>query len=108
MCGNCCRGEGFVRIKADEAPRIAEFLGLSLDEFLRRYTRTPEIKSQARAGDLWFVDKPGLEQDCIFLENNLCTINPVKPQQCIGFPLKWRTSDIMDYCVGMQRTEHEG
>ena len=103
MCGNCCRGEGYVRIRSDEAPRIAAYLGLSLDDFLARYTRTPEIPSQAAAGDLWFIDKPGPEQECIFLENNLCAINPVKPEQCIGFPLKWRTPDIMEYCVGMQR-----
>lgn len=103
MCGNCCRGEGYVRISPEEGRRIAEHLGLSHEDFLARYTREPEIRSHAEAGDLWLIDKPGPEQECIFLENNLCAVNPVKPVQCIGFPLKWRTPDVMDYCVGMQR-----
>ncbi len=103
MCGNCCRGEGYVRIRPDDARRIARHLGLELAEFHARYCREAEMKSHREAGDVWLVDKGGPDLDCIFLEGNLCSVNDVKPEQCLGFPTKWRTPDIMDYCVGMQR-----
>lgn len=92
-----------MRITRDEVTRIAAYLNLEEDAFLERYCREPEIRSHREAGDLWLIDRPGPEMDCIFLENNLCAINPVKPVQCIGFPLKWRTPDVMDYCEGMRR-----
>lgn len=102
MCGNCCRGEGYVRITRAEAAAIAEHLEIPVDEFAARYTRQPETADQREAGDLWLLDKPGPEQECIFLENNRCRIHEVKPGQCIGFPLRWRTPDVLEYCVGMQ------
>ncbi len=106
-CGNCCRGEGYVRVTPEELARIAghlklEMPGLELPDFLDQYTRKPEIPAHADTGDLWLIDQPGPEQECVFLENNRCKIHSVKPAQCIGFPTKWRTPDIMDYCVGMQ------
>ena len=103
MCGNCCRGDGYVRVGPAEAERIAAYLGLSPDEFRARYAPEPEVPAQAAAGDLWLTEKPGPERDCIFLEENLCRVNPVKPDQCVGFPMSWRTPDVMDYCEGMRR-----
>jgi uncharacterized protein len=102
LCGNCCRGEGFVRVRAHEIPRIAEYLRLSQEDFLATLCREPENAEHTAEGDTWLLDRPGPLQECIFLENNRCRINAVKPEQCLGFPLKWRTPDIMDYCVGMQ------
>lgn len=102
MCGNCCRGEGYVRILASEVDGIAEYLGITRDEFLRNYTRVPDDREQAQLGDVWLMDRPGPLKECIFLEGNLCRINAAKPIQCIGFPMKWRTPDIVEYCVGMQ------
>lgn len=84
--------------------RIAAHLDIAHEEFSASYTREAEIVDQAAVGDVWLTDKPGPEQECIFLENNRCVINDVKPTQCIGFPTKWRTPDIMDYCEGMRRT----
>lgn len=91
-----------MRITADEANRIAEYLGLEIHNFRTTYTRPPDDPAQAAAGDLYLLEKPGPGQECIMLEENLCRINPVKPSQCVGFPLKWRTPDIMDYCEGMR------
>lgn len=102
MCGNCCRGDGYVRVTPKDIKRMAEYLGITETDFIATYTKTPEIPSHAEAGDLWVIEKDVPERDCIFLENNRCVVHPVKPVQCIGFPMKWRTPDIMDYCVGMQ------
>lgn len=102
-CGNCCRGEGFVRVSPEEQRAMAAYLGIGLEEFQRLYTRPPEIAEHAAAGDLWLRDQPGPEQACIFLgPDNSCRVHPVKPQKCKDFPLKWRTPDVMEYCVGLR------
>lgn len=102
-CGNCCRGEGYVRVTPADVSRMAAHLQMSVTEFIEKFTEEPEIKEQADAGDLWLKDKPGTEQDCIMLHNNLCIVHPAKPVQCVGFPMKWRTPDFMDYCEGMRK-----
>ncbi len=102
-CGNCCRGEGYVRVTTSDIERMAAHLQITPTVFMDIYTREPEIKQQAEAGDLWLLDKPGPEQECILLQQNLCKVHPEKPVQCVGFPMKWRTPDIMDYCEGMKK-----
>lgn len=101
-CGNCCRGDGYVRITPEEAAKVAEFLGLNLEAFLADYTRTPEIEKHAQAGDYWLIDRFEPEQACVFLEANGCLIQPVKPVHCQGFPLRWRTPNAQAYCKGLQ------
>ena len=82
-CGNCCRWEGVVHVRENELPPIAHFLGISVEEFIDKYTRL----SSDRKG-LVYADKP--DGSCMFQdENNLCTINPVKPLQCATFPYDW-------------------
>lgn len=103
MCGNCCRGDGYVRVTPEDVVRMAENLNMDPEQFKANYTRTPEVLSQAQEGDLWLLDKPGPEQECIMLQDNRCRVHAAKPTQCVGFPLKWRTPDIMDYCEGMRR-----
>lgn len=95
-CGNCCRGEGFVKVTAADARNIAAFLQISTEEFYELYT----IKMDAM---FWLKDKPN--KDCIFLEGSLCRVNSVKPQQCRDFPWKWRTIDIGSYCHGVREQE---
>lgn len=82
---------------------MAAHLQIGTREFITRYTEVPEIQEQADAGDLWLQDKPGPEGECILLHENLCGVHPHKPVQCVGFPMKWRTPDFMDYCEGMQK-----
>jgi Fe-S-cluster containining protein len=86
----------------DDIARAAQLLGISVDAFCAAYTRAPEIAEHAQVGDLWLIDKPGPEMECVFLDGNRCRIHLAKPTQCIGFPLKWRTPDVLDYCIGMQ------
>jgi len=81
-CTACCRWPGDVRLKDGEIARLAAFKGLSEDEFIQRFTRL----RRDRAG-LALLDKPNHE--CIFLEGNDCTVQPVKPQQCRDFPNRW-------------------
>jgi hypothetical protein len=40
---------------------------------------------------------------CIFLEGvNICSIQPVKPQQCRDFPNKWRFDGWREKCEALE------
>ena len=101
-CGNCCRGEGYVRITSAEVAAIACHLGMTIEAFVARYAQAPWIPEHAQAGDFWLVDKAGADPECVFLEQNRCLIEPVKPRHCRDFPMRWRTPNVHDYCVGMR------
>lgn len=81
-CGACCTNHdsyAYVYLESGETERIAEFLGLPVDEFVGRYTETDEgwpILSMATP-------------DCPFLDGARCGIYPVRPVQCRTFPF-WR------------------
>jgi Fe-S-cluster containining protein len=79
QCGNCCTGsQGYVWVSPRDQAAIADHLGLDPEVFLKRYTRRI-------AHLLSLVDKPN--GDCIFLsEDHRCSIQPVKPRQCLTFP----------------------
>lgn len=87
MCGNCCSGpEGYVLFTDEEAAAMAARLGLSADEFLKKYTRkTPAGRS------LREVPSPfGL--DCVFLDRKtipgkaICSVYEDRPMQCRTWP----------------------
>ena len=85
-CGNCCRWDGVVYAKEEEFPAIAEYLGITVEELIDKYTRL----SDDRKGLVYCCKS---DNSCIFLDsNNLCSINPVKPKQCSTFPYDWKVS----------------
>jgi Fe-S-cluster containining protein len=83
-CGACCRRPGYVWLSAPDLTRLAGHLGLPIDEFRRRYTRTVIIDGQ---------DEPGVcltkaAHGCIFLDDatNACKVHAARPTQCRIFP----------------------
>lgn len=95
-CGNCCRWPGDVNITPQEAPVIANFLGIGENEFIERYTRL----NSKRSG-LSIIDKPNGE--CVFLEGiNTCKIQAVKPVQCSGFPNVWNFPGWREVCEAVE------
>ncbi|MCB1229247.1 MAG: YkgJ family cysteine cluster protein [Verrucomicrobiae bacterium] len=90
-CGNCCRWPGEVPVSDQEIRDIALFLGIPETIFIEQYTQL----RLNRAG-LTLIDQP--DGACIFLEDNACTINPVKPDQCRGFPNRWNFAGWRDLC----------
>jgi Fe-S-cluster containining protein len=102
QCGNCCRGSGFVRITPEDAERIAQFLNIKLSSFYNQYTFCPDglMSGQAECSERWLLDTEA--DECVFLENNLCRIHPVKPAQCRSFPSRWRPRDFLRHCKGIQ------
>lgn len=92
-CGNCCRVEGYVHVGAAEVDRLAEFMGLSVEEFTREFTRL----TGDRQG-LSLAEQAG--GACVFLDaDNYCLVEPVKPEQCRGFPHAWRFSGFERVCA---------
>ncbi|NLT69657.1 MAG: YkgJ family cysteine cluster protein [Verrucomicrobiaceae bacterium] len=81
-CGNCCRWPGEVPLSDAELDRIADFLGMSLHDFIAEYTDL-----RLNRNGLTLIEKPNHE--CIFLDGIDCRIQAVKPDQCAGFPNQW-------------------
>ena len=78
MCGACCYGEGGIFLKGRERERIADFLGLSVGEFLQRYCET-------RHDRLYL--KVGRDNYCVFYDRGKkCLIHPAKPGRCLLWP----------------------
>lgn len=100
-CTACCRWPGDVWVADDEIARIAGFLGMAEDEFIQRFTRL----RRDRQG-LSLIEKPGHE--CIMLDGNVCRIHAVKPEQCRGFPNRWRFPGWRDVCEAVPRRVGDG
>ncbi len=95
-CGNCCRWPGDVRVTDAEVERIAEHLGLALEDFIARYTHL-----NANRTGLSLIEAP--DGACIFLEGkNHCRIQAVKPEQCAGFPNLWRFPGWREVCEAVE------
>lgn len=95
-CGACCRiKDGIVRVSDAEIARIATFLGISAESFIANETElAPDRKS------LVLRSRP--DGTCVYLtDDNLCRINPVKPDKCRSFPLDWANPDSESVCPGL-------
>ena len=77
MCGRCCHGKGGIRVTEEEVEAQAGYLGLTPDEFKRKYTLLRHGKREI-----------GTREDgaCHFLKDNVCGIHPVKPAICALWP----------------------
>ncbi len=78
-CGFCCQGESTVSLSDEEQECIASYLGISVSEFLTKYTvkRGKRTEMKTRNGHCIFYDE----------STNLCKIHPVKPFYCRQWPL---------------------
>lgn len=96
-CGACCRiPNGIVRVSDAEIARIAAFLSRTEDDFIAHETElAPDrkglvLKSRPDGACAWLTD------------DNLCRINPVKPDKCRTFPYEWVNSDSFEVCPGLK------
>ncbi len=90
-CTVCCRWPGDVNVDADEVDAIAAHLGMDVDAFIEKYTR---LRTGRRG--LSLIEKDNHE--CIMLNGRDCSINPVKPRQCKGFPNTWNFPGWQNVC----------
>jgi len=97
-CGRCCRiPDGIVRVSESEIARIAAFLGMTSDAFIARET---ELAPDRRG----LILKNTPDGACAYLTaDNLCRINPVKPDKCQTFPFRWTNPDSTCVCPELAR-----
>lgn len=95
-CTACCRWPGQVRLDDETLSRLAAFKGLSETEFIQCFTR---LRPDRRG--LALLDKPNGE--CVFLEGENCSVQPVKPQQCRDFPNLWNFPGFEKTCHAIPR-----
>jgi len=95
-CGACCRiKDGIVRLSDAEVTRIAAFLGMKEDAFIEGET---ELAPDRRS----LVLKSRPDGSCAYLTaDNLCRINPVKPDKCRTFPLEWTNPNSGEVCPAL-------
>jgi Fe-S-cluster containining protein len=99
QCANCCRVSE-VGITDRDIDKLAKFIGVTKEEFLRDSTQRDEtndlILKKTDAG-------------CVFLKDNLCTVYEARPQNCANFPhlvrgtgsiasRMWQLVDRAEYC----------
>ena len=76
QCANCCRVTE-VGITDRDVEKLAKFIGLTKDEFLRESTARDEFND---------LILKRTEAGCVFLKDNLCTVYQARPQNCANFP----------------------
>jgi uncharacterized protein len=99
-CTACCRWPGQVRLTDVEIVRLAAFKRLGEFDFIQQFTRL-------RPDRLGLALKEKANGECIFLEGNDCSVQPVKPQQCRDFPNLWNFPDFQKSCHAIPREVSE-
>jgi Fe-S-cluster containining protein len=86
-----------VKLSNAEITVLAGYKELPEDAFIQQYTRLNEDRN-----GLALKDKPTGE--CVFLEDDNCSVQEVKPQQCRDFPSLWHFPDFLKSCSAIPRT----
>lgn len=105
QCGNCCTGApGYVWMIEEEIERLRDHLGLSREEFGRRYLRRVGPRHS-------LIEKP--DGDCVFWDRDGgCTVYEARPDQCRTWPFwphnlqserSWRQAGR--HCPGIDQGE---
>src|SRR5271165_3490338 len=76
-CTACCTQRGFVYLAENDAQRMADFLGMQVAEFERRYVYRTKNRMRLRVPR---------DASCHFLREGGCSIHAAKPTQCRIFP----------------------
>ena len=102
-CGACCRiPGGIVRVSDAEITRLAAFLGLSEARFIAEEC---EVAPDRRS--LMLRNTP--EGACVWLTaDNLCRLQPVKPDKCRTFPFAWTNPDSIQVCPALAACASSG
>jgi Fe-S-cluster containining protein len=78
-CGKCCTGApGYVWVSQKEMEAMATFLNISLQEFMRKYTR--------KVGQRYSLLESKKNYDCVFLKDRKCQVYGARPTQCRTYP----------------------
>ena len=85
--GECCKNQGIVMIYPEDAVNIAGYLNISTKKFLKEYCYERILQSDTIRLKIYYME---IGQKCCFLDDdNLCSINGVKPLQCRYGPTRY-------------------
>jgi uncharacterized protein len=76
QCGDCCNGYGGTYLSSMDIESIANFLGITAEQFVTDYTTVSGDRRLIRQGDNGY---------CVFWDQ-ICTIHSVKPKMCRQWP----------------------
>lgn len=100
-CGKCCTGlAGYVWVSDDEITKMAQFLKLTVPYFKQRYVRTI---GQRHA----LVELKSQNHSCVFYQDKLCQVYPVRPLQCRAYPF-WEENLLSEHSWKQTALECEG
>lgn len=91
-CGNCCKTFE-AAIEDGEAGRLAAFMGITKAEFIEKYVEIDDL----------FDISVMHSSPCIFLENNKCKVNDIKPYDCCDYPYTHK-SDFKANLLGISES----
>jgi len=77
QCGDCCKGYGGTYISRADVNSIATYIGMGPEQFEHTYC--------AASGGRWVL----AQQEngfCVFWQDRMCGIHPVKPKMCKAWP----------------------
>ena len=91
-----------MRVSDAEISRIAAYLGMDEAEFIANETElAPDRKG--------LVLKSLPDGACAYLTSeNLCRLNPVKPDKCRSFPFEWTNPDSKAVCPELAGQDKRG
>lgn len=75
-CGDCCKGYGGTYLSSADIAAIADYLGISAEQFVKGFTNRSGNRRLIRQADNGY---------CVFWDQ-VCTIHPVKPKMCRRWP----------------------
>ena len=84
ICDKCCVNRGDLKITPINVLEISKFINIEPKEFIEKYTSYSKEKSPEL-----LLKATGDKKLCIFNDEHTskCTIQKVKPMQCVVFPL---------------------
>lgn len=84
ICDKCCEYRGDIKITPINVLEISQYLHISIDEFLEKYTEPAESEEPEIV-----IKGVGEKKRCIFNDTKTfkCLIHDVEPMQCLVFPL---------------------
>jgi len=105
LCGECCSGKNNeVMVSPDEIDLLCEATGLTPDQITEPY---PEwIHDGGATFTFGRVLRRGEDGNCMFLENNRCTVYPHRPHICRTYPFMLDGKELLVFeCCGCKNGE---
>ena len=84
ICDKCCINRGDIKITPINVIEISRFMKISKKNFIENYTESVDNQPLEIV-----IKSTGSKSRCILNDkkSNMCTVHPVKPMQCVTFPL---------------------